>query len=222
MGRALRKRGLNHVRKVSSQISLCSLHRLIKDNTFRLNLIIAKKILSLNTKYNTSVKCRACRLHRLIWDDTWWTCNKPLFTMHSPYLMWAKSGPEQAISHAITCNYNSRSRYYFHNLELQFCILVLLIAYLYFCDLLYPVLMFLGLLSASLQYVAIGCSNKKIFYYFLPNQTEINMRHFCNRTRHKAFKRVKWSPNQPVQLLFEGALPVVIATNTIINENGNI
>ena len=34
MSGALWKGGLMHVRKVSSQINLCSLHRLITDNTF--------------------------------------------------------------------------------------------------------------------------------------------------------------------------------------------
>ena len=35
MGRALRKRGILHVSLVLSQISLCSLHRLIRDDIFR-------------------------------------------------------------------------------------------------------------------------------------------------------------------------------------------
>ncbi|KAH3889499.1 hypothetical protein DPMN_013556 [Dreissena polymorpha] len=39
----LRKLGLMHVRKVSSQISLCSPHRLIRDDTFRLNLFFGKE-----------------------------------------------------------------------------------------------------------------------------------------------------------------------------------
>ncbi|KAH3814357.1 hypothetical protein DPMN_142853 [Dreissena polymorpha] len=42
MCRFLKKLGLMHVRKVSSQISLCSLHRLIRDDSFRLNLIVGK------------------------------------------------------------------------------------------------------------------------------------------------------------------------------------
>ncbi|KAH3848370.1 hypothetical protein DPMN_090731 [Dreissena polymorpha] len=36
-------RGLMRVRKLSSQISLCSLHRLIRYDTFSLNWIIPKK-----------------------------------------------------------------------------------------------------------------------------------------------------------------------------------
>ncbi|KAH3857003.1 hypothetical protein DPMN_099600 [Dreissena polymorpha] len=39
----LRKLGLMHVRKVSSEISLCSPHRLFRDDTFRLNLIFSKE-----------------------------------------------------------------------------------------------------------------------------------------------------------------------------------
>ena len=39
-----------HVRKVSSQISLSSPHRLIRDYTFRLNWIFVKKSHSLNGK----------------------------------------------------------------------------------------------------------------------------------------------------------------------------
>jgi hypothetical protein len=37
MSLALEKLGLMHVRKVSSQISLCSTHRLIRRDTFRFN-----------------------------------------------------------------------------------------------------------------------------------------------------------------------------------------
>ncbi|KAH3710668.1 hypothetical protein DPMN_070159 [Dreissena polymorpha] len=40
---ALRKLGLMHERKVSSQTSLCSLHRLIRNHTFRLKLIFGKE-----------------------------------------------------------------------------------------------------------------------------------------------------------------------------------
>ena len=50
LSHVLRKLGLMHVRKVSSQISLCSPHRLIRDDTFRLNWIFAKKRLHLNEK----------------------------------------------------------------------------------------------------------------------------------------------------------------------------
>ena len=41
----LGKRGLFRVRKLMSQISLCNMHMLIKDDTFRLNWIVAKKAL---------------------------------------------------------------------------------------------------------------------------------------------------------------------------------
>jgi hypothetical protein len=54
MSRDLEKLGLIYVRKLPPQISLCSPHRLIRDNTFRLNWIFAKKRLSLNEKYNKS------------------------------------------------------------------------------------------------------------------------------------------------------------------------
>ena len=58
MSCVLRKLGIMHVRKVSSQNSLCSLHRLIRDDTFRLNWIFAKKRLHLNKKCHKSGKCR--------------------------------------------------------------------------------------------------------------------------------------------------------------------
>jgi hypothetical protein len=58
LSRALWKGGLRHVRKVSSQISLCSLHRQIRDHTFHLNWIFPKKRLSLTGKYHKSEKCR--------------------------------------------------------------------------------------------------------------------------------------------------------------------
>ena len=48
----LRKLGLMHVRKVSSQISMCIPHRLIRDGAFRLNKIFGKKGHPLNQKYH--------------------------------------------------------------------------------------------------------------------------------------------------------------------------
>jgi len=56
--RVLRKLGIMHVRKVSSQISLLSSHRLIRDDTFRQKLIFAKKGLHFNKKCHKSGKCR--------------------------------------------------------------------------------------------------------------------------------------------------------------------
>ena len=53
-----KKMGIMHVRKGSSQISLCSPHRLIRDDTFRLNWIFAKKKHQFNEKFNKSVNCR--------------------------------------------------------------------------------------------------------------------------------------------------------------------
>ena len=46
MGVALGKQGFMHVRKVSSQITLCSLHRLIMDGTFRFYDILSLKKVS--------------------------------------------------------------------------------------------------------------------------------------------------------------------------------
>ena len=54
--RTLGKQGFMHMSKVSSKISLCSLHGLIMDNTFRLNWIFAKKTAFIE-KYHKSVKC---------------------------------------------------------------------------------------------------------------------------------------------------------------------
>jgi hypothetical protein len=45
-----------HVGKVSSKISLCSLQRLFREDTFRLNWIFVKKSLLLIKKYNKSGK----------------------------------------------------------------------------------------------------------------------------------------------------------------------
>ena len=56
--RVLRKLGIMLVRKVSSQISLCSPHRLIRVDTFRLNLIFAKMRHYLNEKFHKSGNCR--------------------------------------------------------------------------------------------------------------------------------------------------------------------
>ena len=55
--RVLRKLGIMHVRNVSSQISLCSSHRLIRDENFRLNMIFGMKGLPLNEKNNIKADC---------------------------------------------------------------------------------------------------------------------------------------------------------------------
>ena len=57
MCHVLRKLGKMHVRKVSSQISMCSRHRLIWDDTFGLNWIFTKKRHHLNEKFHKSVNC---------------------------------------------------------------------------------------------------------------------------------------------------------------------
>ena len=81
--RVLRKLGIMHVRKVSSQISLCSPHRLIRDDTFRLNWIYAKKRQHLNEKIPWTRKLSSlislCALHRLIWFDNLRTSILPSF-----------------------------------------------------------------------------------------------------------------------------------------------
>jgi hypothetical protein len=58
MWRVLRQLGKMPVRKVSSPISLCSPHRLIRDDTFRLNWIFAKKRHHLNKIFHKSGNCR--------------------------------------------------------------------------------------------------------------------------------------------------------------------
>ena len=55
--RVLRKLGLMHVRKVSSQISLCSPHRLIKNDTFRFNGNLSFKKISAFRKSSLGGKC---------------------------------------------------------------------------------------------------------------------------------------------------------------------
>ena len=64
LSRALWKRGLMRVRKVSSQIILSSPHRLIRDDTPQ-NVIFAKNRLSWNEKYYKSRKYRPW----LAWAD---------------------------------------------------------------------------------------------------------------------------------------------------------
>ena len=56
--RVLRKLGIMHERKVSSQISLCSPYRLIRDDSFRLNWIFAKKRDFSNETFHKSGNCR--------------------------------------------------------------------------------------------------------------------------------------------------------------------
>ncbi|KAH3788786.1 hypothetical protein DPMN_166934 [Dreissena polymorpha] len=58
MSRVLRKLGLMLVRKVLSQISLCALLRLIRDDTFRFNGIFRLKEVSFYQKSSLSEKCR--------------------------------------------------------------------------------------------------------------------------------------------------------------------
>ena len=78
----LRKLDKMPVCKVLSQISLCSPHRLIVEDTLTLNKIFGNKGLPLNEKYHKSgvfFQISLCRLHRLIWDDTLRTCIMPSF-----------------------------------------------------------------------------------------------------------------------------------------------
>ncbi|KAH3841716.1 hypothetical protein DPMN_115190 [Dreissena polymorpha] len=58
LSRVLRKLGLMHVRKKLSQISLCSPHRLIRDDTFRVYGIFRLKEVPFYRKSNLSGKCR--------------------------------------------------------------------------------------------------------------------------------------------------------------------
>jgi len=51
------KRGLMHVPKVLSHISLCSLHRLIRDNTFQLSDIFHFKKVPSSQKSSLGGKC---------------------------------------------------------------------------------------------------------------------------------------------------------------------
>ena len=69
-----------HACNVLSHISLCNVHRLIRDDSFHLNLIFANKRLTLNQKLYKSGVISLCRLHRIIWDDTLGTCIKHRFT----------------------------------------------------------------------------------------------------------------------------------------------
>ena len=94
MSHVLRKLDKMHVRKVSSQISLCSPHRLIQDDTFRLNWIFAKKRHHVNEKFHKKQKLSSmislCRLHRLIWDDNLRSSIMPSFlrTRHKFSWQW--------------------------------------------------------------------------------------------------------------------------------------
>ena len=74
MSLALGKGGLIHVCKVSSQINLCSLHRLIKDNTFRFYCNFRIKEVSAKIQFRGNVSSLISGLHRLICDDTLGTC----------------------------------------------------------------------------------------------------------------------------------------------------
>ena len=58
VSRALRKLGIMHVRKVLSQISLCSPHRLIRDDTFRFYGIFSFKEVPPYRKSSLGGKCR--------------------------------------------------------------------------------------------------------------------------------------------------------------------
>ena len=72
---------LSQISLCSPHISLCSLHMLIRDNTFRFNLIFFKKRILLN-KYSMKVSSQIslCRLHTLIWYDSLRTFIKPHFS----------------------------------------------------------------------------------------------------------------------------------------------
>ena len=79
---ALWKGGLMHMRQVLSQISLCSPHRFIRENTFCFNNIFRlKKVFFAKIKFRPKVASliSLCRLHRLIWDDTLRPCIKSPF-----------------------------------------------------------------------------------------------------------------------------------------------
>ncbi len=84
MSRVMRKLDIMNVRIVSFQISLCSPHRLIRDESFRPNWIFAKKRHHLNEKFHkkkwkSSSLISLCGLHRLIWDDNLRTSIMPSF-----------------------------------------------------------------------------------------------------------------------------------------------
>ena len=95
---ALWKYGSMHARKVLSQISWCSLHRLIRDDTFLFNGICQSFLFAkiecqsfffakIELRQKVSFLISLCRLHMLISDDTLRTCVKPLFfTEHSPFV----------------------------------------------------------------------------------------------------------------------------------------
>ena len=71
------KTRLNACTESTSTISLCSLQRHIRDDTFRLNGIFCYKEASSQRK---STLGGNCGLHRLIWDDSLRTCIKTVFT----------------------------------------------------------------------------------------------------------------------------------------------
>ena len=77
------KLGIMLVLKLSSQISLCSPHRLIRDNNFRFYGIFCWNDVSSWRKSTLGEKVLSrislCGLHRLIWNDTLRTCIVPSF-----------------------------------------------------------------------------------------------------------------------------------------------
>ena len=58
LSRVLRNLGLMHVRKVSSQISLCRPHNLFRDDTFRFSSIFIFKEVPHYRKSSLGGKCR--------------------------------------------------------------------------------------------------------------------------------------------------------------------
>ena len=72
MSRVLgRKRGLMHVRKMSSQISLRSPHRLIRDDTFRFYGIFSFKEVTPHRKSRLGEKCRPWLAVRTAQANQW-------------------------------------------------------------------------------------------------------------------------------------------------------
>ena len=68
---AIGKRGLMRVHSVLSQISLCSPHWLIRDDTFYLTGFFSKQRLFSNKTFEKVLSILSqYSLHRLIWDDT--------------------------------------------------------------------------------------------------------------------------------------------------------
>ena len=104
MCRVLRKLGIMHVRKVSSQISLCSSHKVIKDDTFCLNWIFAKKRLHLKENCHFVRKVSSlislCKMDRLIWDKTLRKSIMPIFSKHHTHIH-----ESTCILHVITYNF---------------------------------------------------------------------------------------------------------------------